>query len=112
MQASLKKFKNPCEPKWHLPLSTRPDRYSSHQRSHDPTGSMAYLPSLWHTLYSLVLFIACAEALKFDLEAASRGDPKGKRCIRNFVAKDTLVVVTATIDGSKGDGMIVNMHAS
>lgn len=52
------------------------------------------------------------EALKFDIEAYSAGDRKGQRCIRNFVAKDTLVVVTATVSGYKGDGMIVNMHVS
>jgi hypothetical protein len=73
---------------------------------------MAYLQSLLPTLCSLLLFLACGEALKFDIEAASRGDAKGTRCIRNFVAKDTLVVVTATVDGYKGDGMIVNMHVS
>ena len=26
------------------------------------------------------------------------------------MSRDTLVVVTATVDGYKGDGMIVNMH--
>ena len=52
------------------------------------------------------------EALKFDLQAFGQGDHRGERCIRNFVARDTLVVVTATIDGSKGDGMVVNMHVS
>ncbi len=73
---------------------------------------MAYLQFALRTLCGLLLFLACAEALKFDIEAASLGDPKGKRCIRNFVAKDTLVVVTATVDGYKGDGMVVNMHVS
>jgi len=56
------------------------------------------------------LFLACANALKFDVEAFSKGDKRGERCIRNFVARDTLVVVTATLGGNKGDGMIVNMH--
>jgi len=54
----------------------------------------------------------CADALKCDIEAYSQGERKGERCIRNFVAKDTLVVVTATVDGFKGDGMVVNMHVS
>ncbi len=63
-------------------------------------------------LGSLLLFLAYVEALKFDIEAFNAGDPKATRCIRNFVAKDTLVVVTATVDGYKGDGMIVNMHVS
>jgi hypothetical protein len=73
---------------------------------------MAISQFFLRTLCSFALFLALAEALKFDIEAFTRGDPKGTRCIRNFVAKDTLVVVTATIDGSKGDGMVVNMHVS
>jgi hypothetical protein len=73
---------------------------------------MAIPQSILHALCSLLLLISCANALKFDVEAHSQGDRKGERCIRNFVAKDTLVVVTATVDGFKGDGMIVNMHAS
>jgi hypothetical protein len=73
---------------------------------------MAFLPSVLRTLSGLLMLLACAEALKFDIEAFTRGDAKGTRCIRNFVAKDTLVVVTATVDGYKGDGMIVNMHVS
>jgi p24 family protein delta-1 len=71
---------------------------------------MAPIQSLLYSLCSLLLFLSCVEALKFDLEAFSQGDKKGERCIRNFVAKDTLVVVTATLDGYKGDGMVVNMH--
>lgn len=59
-----------------------------------------------------MFFLTCVHALKFDIEAFSQGDSRGKRCIRNFVAKDTLVVVTATVDGTKGDGMILNMHVS
>jgi len=65
-----------------------------------------------YSLCSLLLFLACANALKFDVEAFSQGDKRGERCIRNFVAKDTLVVVTATVGGSKGDGMVVNMQVS
>ncbi|MCJ1483474.1 vesicle coat component, partial [Schaereria dolodes] len=49
-------------------------------------------------------------ALKFDLQAHIGHSPKYERCIRNFVAKDTLVVVTATVSGQKGDGQVVNMH--
>ncbi len=73
---------------------------------------MAIFQSLLHTLCSVLLFLSCAQALKFDVEAHNQGDKKGQRCIRNFVAKDTLVVVTATVDGFKGDGMVVNMHVS
>ncbi|KAL8305064.1 hypothetical protein RB597_003999 [Gaeumannomyces tritici] len=63
---------------------------------------------------SIVLFVACANALKFELQAQSGHGyyDKQQRCIRNFVAKDTLVVVTAIVNGHKGDGMIVNMNAS
>jgi len=65
--------------------------------------------SLLHYLCGLVLFAACAQALKFDLIAAYSGSAR-ERCIRNFVAKDTLVVVTAIVSGEHGDGMVVNMN--
>jgi len=65
-------------------------------------------------LISYLLFILCApliSALKFDVIAHPGHESKSReRCVRNFVAKDQLVVVTAIIDGSKGDGQIVNMH--
>ena len=51
-------------------------------------------------------------ALKFDLQAYPGHNSRHERCIRNFVAKDTLVVVTATVSGEKGDGQTVNMHVS
>lgn len=73
---------------------------------------MAHTQSLLYSLCSLLLFLACVEGLKFDVQAYSKGDKQGQRCIRNFVTKDTLVVVTATIDGYKGDGMNVNMDVS
>ena len=50
-----------------------------------------------------------AAALKFDL-IAQPPNSKNERCIRNFVNRDTLVVVTAILDGSRGDGQVVNMH--
>ncbi|KAJ5638038.1 Endoplasmic reticulum vesicle protein 25 [Penicillium lividum] len=59
------------------------------------------------TLFLLVVQIA--SALKFDLPATS-GSGKNERCIRNFISKDQLVVVTAIVSGSKGDGQRVNMH--
>ncbi|RDW82133.1 hypothetical protein BP6252_03245 [Coleophoma cylindrospora] len=71
---------------------------------------MAYPRLVLQLLCSLLVFLACAEALKFDIQAYSKGDKKGERCIRNFVGKDTLVVVTATVGGHKGDGMKVDMH--
>ncbi|KAF3940316.1 hypothetical protein ABW19_dt0200944 [Dactylella cylindrospora] len=52
--------------------------------------------------------LSAASALKFDLFAQQPGTPQ--RCIRNFVAKDTLVVVTAIISGNRGDGQKVNIH--
>ncbi|KAI1439145.1 emp24/gp25L/p24 family/GOLD-domain-containing protein [Xylaria sp. CBS 124048] len=71
---------------------------------------MALPRALLQYLCSIVLFIASINALKFDLAATSQRDGKKERCIRNFVAKDTLVVVAATVSGSKGDGQMVNMH--
>ncbi|KAK9858977.1 WD40 repeat-like protein [Penicillium brevicompactum] len=57
----------------------------------------------------LFVFVQLASALKFDLTATSGGG-KNERCIRNFVSKDQLVVVTATVGGTKGDGQKVNIH--
>lgn len=68
--------------------------------------------SLAGLLAVLALFLQCALALKFDLRAEPGHSSKNERCIRNFVNRDTLVVVTATVGGSKGDGMVVNMHVS
>jgi hypothetical protein len=67
-------------------------------------------------LYScLLLFLSLplVSALKFDV-AAHRGHESAKheRCIRNFVAKDQLVVVTVIVDGNRGDGQQLNMHVS
>ncbi|KAK5099013.1 vesicle coat component [Exophiala xenobiotica] len=56
-------------------------------------------------LFLLLPLLSCA--LKFEIQAESRPQ---ERCIRNFVNKDTLVVVTATIDGNRGDGQKVDMH--
>lgn len=61
-------------------------------------------------LYLLMLPLTLA--LKFDLQAHTGHSSKYERCIRNFVAKDTLVLVTAIVGGSKGDGQMVNMHVS
>lgn len=59
---------------------------------------------------SLLLLVGVANALKFELHAHSGGENHNKeRCIRNFVQKDTLVAVKATVDGYKGDGMVVNI---
>ena len=61
--------------------------------------------SLLYALLSLAI-LPFSWALKFDLAAHTGRE----RCIRNFVAKDTLVLVTAIVDGQKGDGQQVNMH--
>ncbi|KAK6530264.1 vesicle coat component [Orbilia ellipsospora] len=63
---------------------------------------------LLSTLALLSSAASLASALKFDLHAHPAGHPQ--RCIRNFAAKDTLVVVTAIVGGSKGDGQKVNIH--
>ena len=65
-------------------------------------------------LCSYVLFLISlplVSALKFDV-AAHHGHESAKyeRCIRNFVAKDQLVVVTANVDGNRGDGQQLNLH--
>lgn len=72
---------------------------------------MASLKSPLRQLCSLLFFfVAFASALKFDLTARGQYENKPWRCIRNFVGRDTLVVVTATVSGYRGDGMVVNMH--
>ncbi|KAM0483853.1 hypothetical protein ACHAPE_003667 [Trichoderma viride] len=69
----------------------------------------ALSPMRW--LCGLLLLVSAANALKFDLLAHPGGESlKKERCIRNFVGSDTLVVVTSTVDGYKGDGMLVNIH--
>ncbi|KAI1004582.1 hypothetical protein K3495_g3631 [Podosphaera aphanis] len=71
---------------------------------------MARFQCFLQILTTTLLFLQPIYALKFDLSAHKTGSGKGERCIRNFVAKDALVVVTATLDGKKGDGMVVNMQ--
>ncbi|KAH6652687.1 emp24/gp25L/p24 family/GOLD-domain-containing protein [Truncatella angustata] len=68
---------------------------------------MAFSRTWLQHVCGLLFFLCSVSALKFDLEAKNG---KQERCIRNFVAKDTLVVVTATVDGFKGDGMLVNIN--
>ncbi|KAL8749539.1 MAG: hypothetical protein Q9199_007621 [Rusavskia elegans] len=58
----------------------------------------------------LLAALPFSSALKFDLHAHTGHSNKYERCIRNFVAKDTLVLVTAIVSGQKGDGQMVNMH--
>lgn len=57
----------------------------------------------WATFLLLVL-LPISQALKFDIQAHPGAESKEKeRCIRNFVARDQLVVVTATISGTRGE---------
>ncbi|KAK5164802.1 vesicle coat component [Saxophila tyrrhenica] len=59
----------------------------------------------------LTLLLPLTTALKFDMQAHPGHESASKeRCIRNFVAKDQLVVVTATVSGNRGDGQTLNMH--
>ncbi|KAL1638570.1 vesicle coat component [Diplodia intermedia] len=59
----------------------------------------------------LLVSLPAVSALKFDIEAHPGHESASKeRCIRNFVMKDQLVVVTTITDGSKGDGQKLNMH--
>jgi p24 family protein delta-1 len=61
----------------------------------------------------LLLLVPLVSALKMDVVAHHGHESKSKeRCVRNFVAKDQLVVITAIIDGTKGDGQQLNMHVS
>lgn len=64
--------------------------------------------SLLQLLCSFLLLATATSALRFELEAKKSKDVRD-RCIRNFVGRDTLVVVTAVISGDKGDGQVVNM---
>jgi len=63
--------------------------------------------------FLLLASIPLVSALKFDIQAhPGHESAKHERCIRNFVAKDQLVVVTAIISGHRGDGQMLNMHVS
>lgn len=75
------------------------------------------LPTLSHldsTMLALQLLLAAlplAACLKFDIQAHPGHESASKeRCIRNFVGRDQLVVVTVTASGSRGDGQTLNMH--
>lgn len=70
---------------------------------------MTQRSSLLRLLCSLLLLATFAHGLRFELEARKAKDVR-ERCIRNFVGKDTLVVVTAIVSGNKGDGQTVNMQ--
>ncbi|RYO97722.1 hypothetical protein DL765_011099 [Monosporascus sp. GIB2] len=65
---------------------------------------MALPRALLQYICGILLLVTSINALKFELASDGR-----QRCIRNFVARDTLVVVTAIVSGHKGDGQTVNM---
>ncbi|MCJ1442695.1 MAG: vesicle coat component [Stictis urceolatum] len=58
----------------------------------------------------LAIFSSLTWALKFDIAAHQHHSNRYERCIRNFVGRDTLVVVTAISDGHEGDGQLLNMR--
>jgi hypothetical protein len=61
----------------------------------------------------LAFLLPLTSALKFDIQAHPGHESASKeRCIRNFAANGQLVVVTATVSGSRGDGQTLNMHVS
>ncbi|KAF2792614.1 hypothetical protein K505DRAFT_278542 [Melanomma pulvis-pyrius CBS 109.77] len=71
---------------------------------------MDRLSRILHCLL-LLLAIPLTSALKFEIHAVQAHDAaRFERCVRNFVAKDQLVVVTAIVSGNRGDGQTLNMH--
>jgi hypothetical protein len=59
----------------------------------------------------LAVVVSFTQALKFDIPAHPGAEAaRYERCIRNFVSKDQLVVVTTIISGNRGDGQTLNMH--
>src|SRR5277367_2105181 len=63
------------------------------------------------SLLLLLLPLTLTQALKFELFSQPQTHVT-PRCIRNYVAADTLVVVTATVSGNKGDGQWFNIEVS
>ena len=74
-----------------------------------PSTTLAMRPPPLASL--LLLPLTLSQALKFELFAQPQAHLT-PRCIRNYVGADTLVVVTATVSGSKGDGQWVNIEVS
>ena len=90
-----------------------PQFYQIRSRALSSRKAVAEAMTLLHSFLRALLFLTILPssfALKFDLQAHTGHSNKYERCIRNFVAKDTLVLVTAIVDGQKGDGQMVNMH--
>ena len=70
---------------------------------------MAFI-SLYLSVIIFSIVLPLSSGLKFDIQAQPGHNAHAQRCIRNFVPKDTLVLVTAIVGGEKGDGQMVNMH--
>ncbi|KAK7542143.1 endoplasmic reticulum vesicle protein 25 precursor [Phyllosticta citribraziliensis] len=71
------------------------------------------MDSFLRALSYLLLFasLPLVSALKFEIAAFPDHISASKeRCIRNFVLRDQLVVVTTISDGYRGDGQMLNMH--
>ena len=100
----------------------RTDLASKVYFSHDGGNPGVPLPTLFKmpitstrsgvALFLVLLFAGFSWALKFDLAGHASHSKSYERCIRNYASRDTLVVVTATVDGSKGDGQVVTMQVS
>lgn len=58
----------------------------------------------------LAVLTPLVSSLKFDVRPQPKSAKANQRCIRNFVSRDQLVVVTAIVSGSRGDGQMLNMH--
>jgi len=113
-------FPNPFTP----PVAACPKHSTAHLTSHlnrqhhlrqkqetPHPGETANMLFALELLFAFILPLVAA--LKFDIQAHPGHESASKeRCIRNFVAKDQLVVVTATASGSRGDGQTLNMHVS
>jgi hypothetical protein len=69
-------------------------------------GPLSSNPKTILGLLYLVFFVGLSSALKFELPTQNGQE----RCIRNFVSNGQLVVVTAIVSGSKGDGQVIDMH--
>ena len=89
---------------WNFDNSTR-----HHLAFHHFNMMMSTMQFASYLLFLVLLPLV--SALKFDMAAHHGHESASKeRCIRNFVAKDQLVVVTANVDGYRGDGQQLNMH--
>lgn len=89
-----------------LYVETTTDEYTT---TTTPPNIMSTIPFASYLL--VLVLLPFASALKFDMVAHHPHESASKeRCIRNFVAKDQLVVVTANVDGSRGDGQELSIH--